>query len=52
MDRIDCRTVTSIEKGKRYTHPNAESVGSCYEGCCDDYRCPDCGTEFRVELPD
>jgi hypothetical protein len=44
MERIDCRTVETIEPGKHYFHPNAEGDGSCYEGCCDDYKCPDCGT--------
>lgn len=52
MERIDCRTVDTIEKGKRYFHPNAVSTGSCYEGCCDYYKCPDCGTEWREELPE
>lgn len=27
-------------------------VGDCGLGCCSDYRCPDCGKEFRVEWPD
>lgn len=48
-DRIDCRTVDRIEHGKRYVHPNAVDVGSCSEGCCDIYECPDCGTRFVVE---
>lgn len=33
-------------------HPNAKHVGTCYEGCCDDYECPECGLTFRVENPD
>lgn len=52
MERIDCRTVDTIEKGKLYTHPNAVITGECWSGCCDDYTCPDCGTEYRVEWPD
>lgn len=53
-ERIDCRTVAErpLPVGPRYVHPNAITVGGCAEGCCDDYRCPDCGTEFRVEAPD
>jgi hypothetical protein len=53
MERIDCRTVAErpLPKG-RYEHPNAKSDGGCSEGCCDDYVCPDCGTEFRVEWAD
>lgn len=48
--RIDCRTVEKVESGtgKRYLHPNAKVVGDCYEGCCDDYECPDCGTTWRL----
>lgn len=30
----------------------AEYVGSCPEGCCDDYRCRICGEVFRIEWPD
>jgi len=49
MKRIDCRTVDKIEAGKLYVHPNAVDVGTCYEGCCDKYRCPDCGTTWKEE---
>ncbi len=31
------------------SHKNAEIVGGCAEGCCDDYKCPDCGKRWRVE---
>ena len=52
LGRIDCRTAEKpLAVGPRYVHPNAVSTGECYEGCCDDYKCPDCGTEFRVEAP-
>jgi hypothetical protein len=35
------------------THPNAKSTGdTCFEGCCDYYKCPDCGRRFLVECPD
>lgn len=33
-------------------HPDSTKVGGCDEGCCDDYKCNDCGKEFRVEWPD
>lgn len=52
--RVDCRTVAErpLPKGPRYIHPNAKCTGSDYDGCCDEYECPDCGTEFSVELPE
>jgi hypothetical protein len=35
------------------THPNAVNTGdTCFEGCCDRYKCPDCGARFLVECPD
>lgn len=46
-ERVDCCTVTAIEPNVWYVHPNAVSDGECYEGCCDDYKCPDCGTRWR-----
>jgi hypothetical protein len=51
MARIDCRTVPTIEPGKLYIHPNATDVGTCSDGCCDKYVCPDCNTSFIVEAP-
>ena len=34
-------------------HKNAASTGeTCESGCCDEYRCPDCGKTFMVECPD
>lgn len=48
--RIDCRTVDSIEPGVYYSHPNATSPGDCAEGCCEHYRCPDCGTAWKQEV--
>jgi len=52
IDRIDCRTVDVIVKGVRYIHPNAKRTDTCYDGCCDYYKCPDCGTTWREELPE
>lgn len=30
-------------------HPDAVYAGGCSEGCCDYYRCPDCGKRWKVE---
>ena len=38
--------------GGMWAHPEAKVVGGCREGCCDDYQCPACGTEWRHECPD
>lgn len=39
-------------KSDRAVHPDASTFGDgCYEGCCDDYRCPNCGVEWRKEHP-
>lgn len=53
IEYTDCRTVEErpLPKGPRYLHPNAISKGSCYEGCCDEFECPDCGTHFQNEMP-
>lgn len=37
------------EYGRRANHPDARDDGECYEGCCDFYKCPNCGLRFRVE---
>jgi hypothetical protein len=46
---IDCRSVKErpLPEGPFYKHPNAYVEGECYEGCCDKYHCPDCGTRWR-----
>jgi len=36
-------------KGDLAIHPDAKCVGECYEGCCDDYECPNCKTAWREE---
>lgn len=33
----------------QWSHTNYVSDGGCYEGCCDDYKCKDCGATWRVE---
>lgn len=30
-------------------HPDAKGDGECYEGCCDYYKCPNCGHRWREE---
>lgn len=40
------------EKSERSIHPSAVDDGTCYEGCCDKWRCPVCGHAWREELPD
>jgi hypothetical protein len=41
----------SPEKGSMAAHPDAlpDGDGMCHEGCCDAYRCPNCGTRYLVE---
>lgn len=42
-----------VEPGQKCRHPNAVTTGeTCSQGCCDEYRCPDCGKKFMVEVPD
>lgn len=33
-----------------HTHVSEEGDG-CFDGCCADYRCHDCGHKWREELP-
>lgn len=41
-----------VEPGE-CTHPRATPTGdTCFEGCCDKYKCPDCKRVFLVECPD
>lgn len=37
------------ELGVRAAHPDAVGDGECSDGCCDFYKCPNCGMPFRVE---
>lgn len=34
---------------RQWVHTNVVSDGECSEGCCDDYKCADCGHTWRVE---
>lgn len=33
----------------RWSHTGAVDDGECSEGCCDDYKCTDCGETWRIE---
>ena len=36
----------------RWEHTNVIEVGDgCADGCCADYKCLDCGHQWREELP-
>lgn len=39
----------SEDKGYPTIHPDAIDEGECFDGCCDKYRCPNCGLRFTVE---
>lgn len=40
----------SKEKGKWAQHPDAKSDGECANGCCDYWKCPNCGLRFKTEV--
>lgn len=33
----------------RWAHTNVVGDGTCSEGCCDDWKCVDCGHQWREE---
>ncbi len=33
-----------------WQHSNVISDGTCYEGCCDRYKCLDCGKTWESEV--
>lgn len=35
-----------------WEHRGAEDAGTCAQGCCDRYRCVDCGITWMDEGPD
>jgi hypothetical protein len=36
----------------QWSHTNAHEYGDgCFDGCCADYLCDDCGEKWRAELP-
>jgi len=49
--RLLCSPDHPMPKGAPglWSHTNVKSDGTCYEGCCDDYVCKDCGFAWRVE---
>lgn len=51
-DRYTCTAEApwTPEKG-RSLHPDAKTDGECFDGCCDFYKCPNCGLRWRQELP-
>lgn len=36
--------------GRLWAHTNVSSDGECSDGCCDFYKCKDCGHRWRVEV--
>ncbi len=52
-DRQICSPEHKMPEGDkgRWAHTNVSEIGTCWEGCCADYKCTDCGHEWREELP-
>jgi len=51
----DGKFLGSVESdfNHRCKHPNAKETGeTCRDGCCDYWKCPDCGKRWLVECPD
>lgn len=46
-----CSPERPMPKGApgQWAHTNVLDDGGCSEGCCDDYKCADCGATWRVE---
>lgn len=38
------------EMGDYAHHPDAVSDGECADSCCDYWKCPNCGLEFKTEV--
>lgn len=38
------------EKGTPAQHPDSINDGECSLGCCEYYRCPNCGKRFGAEV--
>lgn len=53
-DRKRCTKENPMPKGAkgRWEHSRVTEEGDgCYEGCCADYKCLNCGHQWRAELP-
>lgn len=35
----------------RVVHPDAVDDGECFDGCCDYWKCPNCGHRWKTEVP-
>lgn len=49
-----CTRELPMPKGAEglWLHPDAKCVGTCSDGCCDDFECPHCGKTWRYEGAD
>jgi hypothetical protein len=49
--RLLCSPARPMPHGAKgsWAHTNVVGDGGCSEGCCDDYKCTDCGATWRVE---
>lgn len=47
-----CTPETPMPKGAdgQWEHQDTEDAGECSDGCCDYYRCLNCGLRFKVEV--
>lgn len=44
--------IVNVQTWETKLPPHIEDIGTCAEGCCDKYRCKECGESFLVECPD
>jgi len=49
--RLLCTPQRPMPKGAAglWSHTSVVLDGGCDEGCCDDFKCTDCGARWRVE---
>lgn len=48
--RQTCTKERPYTPGGQWEHPEAKVIDSNCD-CCEAYKCPVCGLEFKVELP-
>ena len=50
--RLVCSPEHPMPQGAagRWEHTNVEDAGECLDGCCDYYRCKDCGHTWRQKV--